>query len=135
MYHPNKMQVSKISALGVQNRDRIYLLEPTEESWDCLPGTYAISVLITERRTRSDPSWTPTERRRSLLLFSRSDTSNSLQPHGPQYARASLSFTIAQSLLKLMPVESVTPSNQLVLCHPLLLLPDAFPSIRVSSNE
>ena len=45
--------------------------------------------------------------------------------------QASLSFTISQSLLKLMSIESVMPSN----CHPLLLLPSIFPSIRVFSNE
>ena len=47
----------------------------------------------------------------------------------------SLSFTISQSLLKLMSIESVMPSNHLILCHPLLLLPSIFPSIRVFSNE
>ena len=49
--------------------------------------------------------------------------------------RASLSFTISQSLLKLMFIESVMPSNHLILCHPLLLLPSIFPSIKVFSNE
>ena len=49
--------------------------------------------------------------------------------------QASLSFTIFQSLLKLMSIESVMPSNHLVLYHPLLLLPSVFPSIRVFSNE
>ena len=48
---------------------------------------------------------------------------------------ASLSFIISQSLLKLMPIDSVMPSNHLILCHPLLLLPSIFPSIRVFSNE
>ena len=48
--------------------------------------------------------------------------------------QASLSFTISQSLLKLMSIESVMPSNHLVLCHPLLL-PSIFPSIRDFSNE
>ena len=48
---------------------------------------------------------------------------------------ASLSFTISRSLLKLMAVESVMPSNHLIFCHPLLLLPSIFPSIRVFSNE
>ena len=47
----------------------------------------------------------------------------------------SLSFTISQSLLKLMSTESVMPSNNLILCCPLLLLPSAFPSIRVFSSE
>ena len=49
--------------------------------------------------------------------------------------RASLSFTITQSLLKLMSIESVKPFNHLVLCHPLLPLPSIFLSIRVFSNE
>ena len=48
---------------------------------------------------------------------------------------ASLSFTLCQSLLKLMSIESVMPSYHLILCHPLLLLPSVFPSIRVFSNE
>ena len=47
----------------------------------------------------------------------------------------SLSFTISWSLLKLMSVELVMPLNHLLLCHPLLLLPSIFPSIRVFSNE
>ena len=45
------------------------------------------------------------------------------------------SFTNSQSLLKLMSTESMMPSNHLVFCHPLLLLPSIFPSIRVFSNE
>ena len=49
--------------------------------------------------------------------------------------QASLSFTISQSLLKLVSTESVMPSNHLILCCPLLLLPSIFPSIRVLSNE
>ena len=49
--------------------------------------------------------------------------------------QASLSITNSQSLLKLMPIESVMPSSHLVLCHPLLLLPPIPPSIRVFSNE
>ena len=47
----------------------------------------------------------------------------------------SLSITNSQSLLKLMSVESVMPSDHLILCRPLLLLPSIFPSIRVFSNE
>ena len=49
--------------------------------------------------------------------------------------QASLSITNSQSLLKLMSIESVMPSNHLILCHPLLLLPSTFPSIRVFSSE
>ena len=49
--------------------------------------------------------------------------------------QASLSITNSQSLLKLMSIESVMPSNHLILCYPLLLPPSIFPSIRVFSNE
>ena len=49
--------------------------------------------------------------------------------------QASLPFTISQSLLKLMSIELVMPSNHLILCHLILLLPLIFPSISVSSNE
>ena len=49
--------------------------------------------------------------------------------------QASLSFTISQTLLKLMSIESVIPSNHLILCPSLHLLPSIFPSIRVFSNE
>ena len=49
--------------------------------------------------------------------------------------QASLSITNSWSLLKVMSIESVIPSNHLILCHPLLLLPSIFPSIRVFSNE
>ena len=49
--------------------------------------------------------------------------------------QASVSSTISQRLLKLMSIESVMPSNHLVLCHPLLPLPSTFPSLRVFSNE
>ena len=49
--------------------------------------------------------------------------------------QASLSITNSRTLLKLMSIESVMPSNHLILCHPLLLLPSIFPSIKVFSNE
>ena len=69
-----------------------------------------------------------------FLLFIHSVMSDSATPW--TIARqASLSFTISQSLLKFMSIESVIPSNHLILCHPLLLLPSIFSSIRVFSNE
>ena len=49
--------------------------------------------------------------------------------------QTSLSFTISQSLCKLMSIESGMPFNHLILCYPLLFLPSIFPSIRVFSNE
>ena len=64
-----------------------------------------------------------------MFLFSRSVVSDSLRPHGLQY------FAISWSLLKLTSMESVMPSSHLILCHPLLLPPSIFPSIRIYSNE
>ena len=65
-----------------------------------------------------------------------------LQPHEPQHARPLCPSTTprdhinnSRSSLKLMSIKSVMPSNHLILCHPLLLLPSIFPSIRVFSNE
>ena len=69
-----------------------------------------------------------------LLLFIRPVVSNSATMWTVA-RQASLSFTISQSLLKLMSIESVIPSNHLILCCPLLLLPSSFPSIRGFSNE
>ena len=63
-----------------------------------------------------------------LLLFSHSVLSNSLSPHAHQ---ASLFFTISRSLLRLMSIESMMPSNHPILSHTLLLLPSVFPSIRL----
>ena len=60
--------------------------------------------------------------------------SNSVTPWTAAY-QASLSFTISWSLLKFMSIESVMPSNNLILCCPLLFLPSIFPNIRVFSNE
>jgi len=55
-------------------------------------------------------------------------------PRTPEF-QASLSITKSRSLVKLMPIESVTPSNHLILYRPLLLLPSIFPSIKVFSKE
>ena len=52
-----------------------------------------------------------------------------------EVCQAALSITITWSLLKLMSIELVMPCNHLILCHPLLLLPSIFPSIRVISNQ
>ena len=73
--------------------------------------------------------------KKSSIQFSRSLMSDSLKPHRLQHARPSLSITNSQSLLKLMSIESVMPSNHPILCGPLLLLHSIFPSIRVFSNE
>ena len=69
-----------------------------------------------------------------LLLFSCSVKFDIATP-GTAARQASLSFTVSLSLLKLTSIESVMPSNHLILCLPLFLLPSIFPSIRVFSNE
>ena len=61
--------------------------------------------------------------------------SNSLRPHELQHARPPLSITNSQSSPKPMSIELEMPSNHLILCHPLFLLPSIFPSIRVFWNE
>ena len=70
----------------------------------------------------------------SVSQFSRSVMSNSATPRTAAH-QASLSITNSQSLLKLMSIELVMPSSNLILCHPLLLLPSIFPNIMVFSNE
>ena len=67
-------------------------------------------------------------------MFNYSVVSDSVSPW-ISVCQASLSLTISRSLLKLMSIESGMPSNHLILCCPLLLLPSIFPSIRVLSNE
>ena len=70
------------------------------------------------------------------VQFSRSVVFNYLWPHGLQHARLPcLSFSISWGLLKLMSIESVMPSNHLILGRPLFLLPSILPSIRDFSNE
>ena len=70
----------------------------------------------------------------SGFRFSRSVMSDSVTPWTAA-CQASLSITNSQSLHKFMSIESVMPSNHLVLCRPLLLLPSLFPSSRVFSNK
>ena len=72
---------------------------------------------------------------RHSIQFSHSIVSDSFATLWTAAHQASLSITNSQNLLKLMSIESVMPSNHLILCHPLLLLPSLFPSIRVFSNE
>ena len=72
----------------------------------------------------------------SSVQLSRSVVSNSLRPHEPHTAhQASLSIINSWNPPNPMSIESVMPSNHLILCCPLLLLPSIFPSLRVFSNE
>ena len=93
-------------------------------SWSCfyIQETGATLMGSTQHRASQEVR-APSHR---VLLFSLSWTA----AH-----QASLSITNSQSLLKLMSIESVMPSNHLILCRPFLLLPSIFPSIRVFSNE
>ena len=70
----------------------------------------------------------------SSVQFSCSVVSNSLQPHGWQHASLPVHHN-PRSSLKAVSIESVMPSNHLILCRPLLLPPSLFPSIRVFSSE
>ena len=71
----------------------------------------------------------------SSVQFSRSVGSDSLRSHEVAARQASLSITNSRSPPKPMSIESMMPSNHLMLCHPLLLLPSFPPRIRVFSNE
>ena len=67
--------------------------------------------------------------------FSRSVMSDSLQPHRLQHARFPCPSPTPGACSNSCPIESVMPTNHLILCHPLLLPPSIFPSIRTFSNE
>jgi len=79
-------------------------------------------------------TWVVPRGKFTSVQFSCSVVSNSLSPWTAA-CQASLSITSSWSLLKLKSTDSVMPSNHLILCHPLLLLPSVLPSIRVFSNE
>ena len=85
-------------------------------------------------RAQTNLVLTRTQRPHSSVQFS-PVMSDSLQPHGLQHTMPPCPSPTPQNLPKLMSTESVMPSNHLILCHPLLLLPSIFLSIRVFSNE
>ena len=76
-----------------------------------------------------------TESRHSVVVFQSLSRVRLFATPWTAAHQASLSFTVSQSLLKLLSSESVMPSNHLILCRPLLLPPSVFPSIRIFSNE
>ena len=85
----------------------------------------------------SSPSFKSSQAASAQSQFARFPARRSLLPEGVSniLLLLSLSFNISWSLLKLMSIELVMPSNHLIPCHPLLLPPSVFPSIRVFSNE
>ena len=108
-----------------QGADDCYLPNRVEQSnartaWVCVPALPHTSCGMWESNLASMCC--------ALLLFGHSVVSDSVTLWTAA-RQASLSFTISWSLLKLMSIESVVPSNPLVLCCPLLLLPSVFPSV------
>ena len=109
------------------------------------PGKPTHSVLQDKRschiekpahHSKEEPRLTATrEKAHAAVQFSVSVVSDSLQRHALPHARPPCPSPTPWSVLKLMSFESVRPSNHLILCHPLLLLPSIFPSIRVFSSE
>ena len=96
----------------------------------------------TRQNTNKQPDLTPIEQlekeqtkpKVSSVQFSCSVMSDSLQSHGLQHARLSCPLP-TPGVYSVLFIESVIPSNHFILCHPLLLLPSIFPSIRVFFNE
>ena len=93
------------------------------------PRTWGINKRF---RIKCDPSESVFPE--SSVQFSSSVMSDSLQPHGPQHARPPCPSPISRAYSN-MSIESVMPSNHLILCRPLLFLPSIFPSIWVSSHQ
>ena len=91
--------------------------------------------LIHQYLTLSSHLWPHSKWGASLTNSSSVQLLSHVRLFATSWTAASLSITNSQSLLKLMSIELVMPSNHLILCHPLLLLPSIFPSIRVFSNE
>ena len=110
------------AAIHMVAKSQTGLSDWTELNWVCL--LYFICVCWNFCVLHSD-----------CCCYSVTQSCQTLGNRGLPAWQASLSFTISQSLFKLMSIESVMPSNYLILCRPLLLLPSIFPSIRIFSNE
>ena len=105
----------------------IWLPVSQNRPWELSPDMHTLLTVLNTILKRSKSFI-------GLLQFSCSVMSDSATPWTAAH-QASLSITNSQSLLKLISIELVMPSNHLILCHPLLLLPPITPSIRVFSNE
>ena len=99
-----------------------------------MPNTSGIPVGCQDCLAREDPDL-PHHWCLDQCCWSVAHSCLTLRSHGLQHARLPCPSLSPRSLLKLMSIESVMPSNLLILCCPLLLLPSIFPSIRVFSNE
>ena len=102
------------------------------------PWIAALEILVSQllfQIVMSAPWYKKEHERRNRFQFSCSGVSDSLRPHGLKHARPPCPSPTLGSLPKFMSIESVMPSNHLILCCLLLRLPSIFPSIRVFSNE
>ncbi|CAM9315209.1 unnamed protein product [Rangifer tarandus platyrhynchus] len=111
----------------------VHLLSKYEESKLLVVSTEHIKCCHTLMALRYNLWESPTSE--VSLHLAKASCGNGFHLKNSMNQRASLFFTISQSLLKLMSIESVMPSNYLILCQSLLLLSSIFPSIRVFSNE
>ena len=112
--------------------------QTVRHDWSNLTCTHrTVKSIKTESRTTVTRGW-KRDNTKSLFNGFSSVAESCLtlcNPMNWSTLQASVSITSSRSLLKLMFIESVMPSNHLILCHPLLLLPSIFPNIRVFSNE
>ena len=104
-----------------------------QHSWSSIPGPLLIPPYF-QVRSLGISFWKKCLQF-SSVQFSCLVVSNPERPYGLQHARLLCSSPTPGAYLKLMSIELVMPSNHLILCHPLLLLPSIFPSIKVFSNE
>ena len=115
----------------------IYTCLIMEGNSDQSPSILSLSKQVVDEQTWCKDMEAPQALCLLYLVFSHSIVSDSLWPHGLQHARLPCPSLSPGSLLKFMSVEFielVMLSNYLILCHPLLLLPSIFPSIRVFSR-
>ena len=118
--------------------DSIWDLVPWKRDWTWAPCTG--SRVLATRPPRNFVLWTLSKKAPNprAVQFNSVQPLNWVQLFATPWTaarQASLSITSSQSLLILMPIESVMPSNHLILCRPRLLRPSVFHSIRVFSNE
>ena len=118
------------------------LLSPFSRVWLCATPSLRFSRpehwsgLPFPSPVRESEKWKVKVKSLSRVRWVKSEWSCSSWPHGLQpTGLLHPSITNSWSLIKLMSIKSVMPFNHLILCHPLLLLPSVFPSIRVFSNE
>ena len=119
---------------AVQQNELVRHIHRSLPCWTSLPPTPHPTHLGCHRSL----SWVPCATQQIPTQFSSVQLLSRIRLFATPWTaahQASLSITNSQSLLKFTSIELVMPSNHLILCHPLLLLPSIFPSIRVFSNE